>query len=140
MTMWHVGCFVQRLPDVTKQERSTRLSQPRRWTATRELAALIIVGGATLMATPLAQHTALESAAEMLGADSIRTIWFTASGATFTVGQNFTPDEPWPRVALTRYTVVIDYERLRMRQEFVREMGRTMPRGGGVPFTGELRQ
>jgi hypothetical protein len=27
-----------------------------------------------------------------------------------------------------------------MRQELLREMGTTMPRGGGVPFTGELRQ
>jgi glyoxylase-like metal-dependent hydrolase (beta-lactamase superfamily II) len=87
-----------------------------------------------------AQRTALDTAAEVLGVDSIRTIQFTASGATFTVGQNFTPDDPWPRVTLSRYTVLADYEQSRMRQEFVRVMGRTMPRGGGVPFTGELRQ
>jgi hypothetical protein len=87
-----------------------------------------------------AQRTAIEAAADALGADAIRTLEFTASGATFTVGQNFTPDDPWPRVTLDRYTVLLDYEHARMRQELVREMGTRMPRGGGVPFTGEVRQ
>jgi hypothetical protein len=64
---------------------------------------------------------------------------FTGSGATFTVGQTFTPSDPWPRVTLRRYTVLLDYEHERMWQELVREMRAAMPRGG-VPFTGELRQ
>ncbi len=86
------------------------------------------------------QRTAIDAAVDALGVDVVKTLTFTASGATFTVGQNFTPDDPWPRVALKRYTVLLDYERARMRHELVREMGATMPRGGGVPFTGELRQ
>jgi hypothetical protein len=39
------------------------------------------------------------------------TLQFTASGATFTVGQNFTPSDPWPRIALKRYTVLLDSDR-----------------------------
>jgi glyoxylase-like metal-dependent hydrolase (beta-lactamase superfamily II) len=86
------------------------------------------------------QRSAIDAAVDALGARAVNTLQFTASGATFTVGQNFTPEDPWPRVMLRRYSVFVDYEHTRMRQELVRVMGPTMPRGGGVPFTGELRQ
>ena len=43
-------------------------------------------------------------------------------------------------VRVKSYKVLINYEAGSMQQELVREMGPTMPRGGGVPFTGELRQ
>jgi hypothetical protein len=85
-------------------------------------------------------HGAIDDAVRTLGADAINTLQFTASGATFSVGQNFSPTDPWPRVTVKRYTALIDYGAARMRQELVREMGTMMPRGGGVPFTGELRQ
>jgi Metallo-beta-lactamase superfamily len=86
------------------------------------------------------QRDVLKSAAEALGVEYIKTLQFIASGATFTVGQNFTPNDPWPRVTLKRYTALINYETGSMQQELLREMGATMPRGGGVPFTGELHQ
>ena len=59
-------------------------------------------------------------------------------GATFSVGQSYTSTGPWARVTLKRYAALMDYETASMRQELVREMGATMPRVGGVPFTGEL--
>jgi hypothetical protein len=37
----------------------------------------------------------------------------------------------WPRVTLKRYTALMDYGTASMRQDLVREMGATMPRGGG---------
>jgi glyoxylase-like metal-dependent hydrolase (beta-lactamase superfamily II) len=88
----------------------------------------------------LGQRSAIDAAVDALGARAVNTLQFTASGATFTVGQNFTPEDPWPRVTLKRYTVFVDYAHARMRQELVRVMASTMPRGGGVPFSGELRQ
>ena len=104
--------------------------------------------GGSIAALPFARKahalagdkSALKAAADALGADAIHTLQFTAAGATFSVGQNFTPSDPWPRVPLKRYTALIDYDNNRMRQDLVREMGATMPRGGGVPFTGERRQ
>jgi hypothetical protein len=86
------------------------------------------------------QRDALKAAADALGANEIRTLQFTASGANFTVGQNFTPNAPWPRVTIKNYTALINYQTGSMRLELLREMGATMPRGGGVPFTGELHQ
>jgi glyoxylase-like metal-dependent hydrolase (beta-lactamase superfamily II) len=43
-------------------------------------------------------------------------------------------------VTVKSYTASINYDTGSMRQELVREMGATMPRGGGAPFTGEQRQ
>src|SRR5437016_4091993 len=87
-----------------------------------------------------ARPGALEAAADALGVNEIKTLQFTATRTSFTVGQNFPPDEPWPPVPIKSYTALINYETGSMQQELVREMGPTMPRGGGVPFTGEVRQ
>ena len=89
---------------------------------------------------PAAQTDAVKAASDALGAANVKTLQFTASGANFSVGQNFTPSEPWPRVTVKSYTASINYDTGSMRQELVREMGTTMPRGGGAPFTGEQRQ
>src|ERR1041385_6252247 len=44
------------------------------------------------------------------------------------------------RDPIKSYTASINYETGSMRLELLRDMGSTMPRGGGVPFTGELHQ
>src|SRR5712671_2024000 len=86
------------------------------------------------------QTDAIKAAAAALGASTLKTLQFSGSGANFSVGQNFTPAEPWPRVTVKSYTASINFDTASMRQELVREMGTTMPRGGGAPFTGEQRQ
>src|SRR5215471_19094747 len=86
------------------------------------------------------QSDALKVAAKALGVNRIKTLEFIASGSSFTVGQNFTPDVPWPTIPVKTYDALINYETSSMRLELVREMGERMPPGGGVPFTGELRQ
>jgi hypothetical protein len=106
----------------------------------RDIKPVVLCAAWLMVASSVAQRTAVDTAVDTVGADSAKTLEFTASGATFTVGQNFTPNDPWPRVTLKRYTVAFDYEHSRVRQEYVRQMGATMPRGGGVPFTGELQQ
>src|SRR5437762_3714965 len=74
-----------------------------------------------------AEEDAINAAAAALGVNTIHTLQFSGSGATFTVGQNFTPTDPWPRVTLKGYTALIDYEAGSMRQDMVRQMGATMP-------------
>ena len=86
------------------------------------------------------QVTLRRRAGDALGVAKIKTLQFTGSGANFSVGQNFTPNEPWPRVTVKSYTASINYDTGSMRQELLREMGTVMPRGGGAPFTGEQRQ
>src|SRR5262245_56814865 len=106
----------------------------------RKVLTLVAVCILPLAAATLAQTDAVKSAADALGAANVKTLQFTASGVNFSVGQNFTPAEPWPRVTVKSYTASINYDTGSMRQELVREMGTTMPRGGGAPFTGEQRQ
>jgi len=86
------------------------------------------------------QQGAPKAAADALGVASIKTLQFTGSGRNFSVGQNFTPNEPWPPVTVKSFTAMINYDTVSMRQDLVREMGTVMPRGGGAPFTGEQRQ
>jgi glyoxylase-like metal-dependent hydrolase (beta-lactamase superfamily II) len=108
--------------------------------AMRGLAVLAGVSVRLPLARAAPHPGALEAAADALGVNEIKTLQFIASGTNFTVGQNFTPNDPWPPVPVKSYKVLINYETGSMQQELVREMGATMPRGGGVPFTGELRQ
>ncbi|HWW87636.1 MAG TPA: MBL fold metallo-hydrolase [Vicinamibacterales bacterium] len=94
-----------------------------------------------LTSMPSAQPAdSLKAAADALSTSTIKTLQFTGSGANFSVGQNFSPSEPWPRVTVKSYTASINYDTGSMRQELLREMGTVMPRGGGAPFTGEQRQ
>src|SRR5262249_52422043 len=86
------------------------------------------------------QRTALQAAADALGTAKIKTLQFTGSGANFSVGQNYTASEPWPRVPVKTYTALLNYDTGSMRVELLREMGPVMPRGGGAPFFGEQRQ
>ena len=83
---------------------------------------------------------ALKAAADALGAANVKTLQIAGAGASFSVGQNYTTRDAWPRVTLKSFTAAIDFETASMRMEFVREMGAVMPRGGGAPFTGEQRQ
>jgi len=86
------------------------------------------------------QPNAVQKAADALGVAKIKTLQYTASGANFSVGQNYTPAEPWPRVTIKSYTANVNYDTGSMRVELLREMGDVMPRGGGAPFFGEQRQ
>src|SRR5712691_3244084 len=106
----------------------------RKFTISMALVLAVAAGPSAQQADPV------KAAAGALGAGALKTLQFTGSGANFSVGQNFTPAEPWPRVAVKSYTASINYDTGSMRQELVREMGTTMPRGGGAPFTGEQRQ
>src|SRR5437899_8411638 len=98
------------------------------------------LGILALASAVAAQSNAVQTAADALGAARIKTLQFTGSGQNFSVGQNYTPAEPWPPVTVKSYTAAINYDAGSMRVELVREMGAVMPRGGGGPFFGEQRQ
>ena len=100
--------------------------------------AVLVLG---FLATPFAQApNALNAAAQLLGAAGVKSLLITGSGTQFSVGQNYSPAEPWPAVAVKTYTALIDFDKSAMRVDMVRQMGAVMPRGGGAPFTGEQRQ
>lgn len=93
-----------------------------------------------LTASPSAQQPApIDAAAAALGADKIRSLQFTGSGASFTVGQPYEGGGPWPRLDVKSYTATIDYDAGRMRLEIVRTVPSPVP-PGIAPFQGEQRQ
>src|SRR5690348_10942282 len=89
---------------------------------------------------PTRARDPLVAAAAALGVDAIHTLQFSGTGAEFSIGQNFAPDAPWPRVPLTSFTVLVNYQTASIRLDLVRAMGERMPRGGGVPFIGEQHE
>ena len=86
------------------------------------------------------QGDALKAASDTLGVATLKTLQFTGWGATFSIGRDYFPNDPWPRVYFRNYSALIDYDTAAMRVELQREMGAVMPLGGGGPFTGEQRQ
>jgi glyoxylase-like metal-dependent hydrolase (beta-lactamase superfamily II) len=103
----------------------------------------------TLMAVlfmPLAvgaqdSRAALEGVSKAMGAGGVKSIQYSGNGVNFQVGQNYTPDLPWPRFVVKSYTRVVSYETAAIRDELVRTQGENPPRGGGgQPVVGEQRQ
>ena len=70
------------------------------------------------------QADAVKAAADALGAATIKTLQVSGSGANFSVGQNFTPAEPWPRVTIKTYTASINYDTGSMRRNCSAKWGR----------------
>src|SRR5919108_445040 len=108
----------------------------------RKVTVLGILGILALASALVAQQgNVLSTAADTLGTARIKTLQFTGSGQNFSVGQNFTPSEPWPPVPVKNYTAQINYDTGSARVELLREVTTpTMPRGGGAPLYGEQRQ
>ena len=82
----------------------------------------------------------LQSAARALGADSVRSLTYTASGVNFAPGQSAVPGAPWPRFNIPTFSRAVNYETASLRDEQVRSRAEMPPRGGGVPAVGEVRQ
>jgi len=101
--------------------------------------AAVVVLLSPLAAT--AQDASLDQVAKAMGAAGVKSIQYSGSGVNFQVGQNFSPDVPWPRFVVKTYTRAVNYENASIRDELVRTQGENPPRGGGgQPVAGEQRQ
>jgi glyoxylase-like metal-dependent hydrolase (beta-lactamase superfamily II) len=88
-----------------------------------------------------AQDASLDGVAKAMGAAGLKSIQYSGSGTNFAIGQNFSPDTPWPRFVVKSYTRAVSYESASIRDELVRTQGENPPRGGGgQPVVGEQRQ
>ncbi len=86
-------------------------------------------------------RSALQTAATAMGAANMESIHYSGTGWQGMVGQNVAPDQDWPRVDLTSYSMTIDFETMSSREEYVRVQGDNPRRGGGLgfPFLTEQR-
>ena len=106
----------------------------RRYIALAVFAFVVMASGLS------AQQGALQTAADKMGVARVKTLQITGSGSNFSVGQNYTSSDPWPRVEVKSFTALVNYDTASMRVELLRTMGAVMPKGGGAPFFGDQRQ
>jgi glyoxylase-like metal-dependent hydrolase (beta-lactamase superfamily II) len=85
--------------------------------------------------------TVIGSATKALGADNLKTIEFSGSGSDYALGQNPSPNSPWPRFNDKTYSRAIDFEAPASRMQRVRTQAENPPHGGGQqPIVGEQQQ
>jgi glyoxylase-like metal-dependent hydrolase (beta-lactamase superfamily II) len=95
-----------------------------------------IVVGAVLVILPsmaVAQdaRTAIAAVSSAMGADTLKTIVYSATGEDFTLGQAYNPASPWPRFINKSYTRMIDFDGPSSRVDRVRNQAENPPHGGG---------
>jgi glyoxylase-like metal-dependent hydrolase (beta-lactamase superfamily II) len=88
-----------------------------------------------------AQDVSLDGVTKAMGATGLKSIQYSGNGVNFQVGQNYSPDVPWPRFVVKTYTRAASYDAPALHDELVRLQGEDPPRGGGgQPVRGEQRQ
>jgi glyoxylase-like metal-dependent hydrolase (beta-lactamase superfamily II) len=82
-------------------------------------------------------QSVLRSAIQVMGATNLDSIEFSGSGWYGQVGQSATLSEDWPRLEITEYKRLVDYEAGTSREDLTRRRGDYPVRGGGAPFSGD---
>ena len=83
----------------------------------------------------------VDAAARTMGVSSLQNASYAATGTSYSVGQNYSAGEAWPRFAVTNYDAVINYGTSMMREEYVRVDDQNPPKGGGAgPYVAETQQ
>src|SRR5690242_18559431 len=97
------------------------------------LAALLAPAGSAQDA-----QSVIADASKAIGADTLNTVQFSATGYDFALGQAPNPASPWPKFVNKTYTRAIDFAVPASRVERVRLQGENPPHGGGQqPIVGE---
>src|SRR5437016_6255647 len=85
--------------------------------------------------------TVITNSAKAMGADTLKTVQYSATGADFALGQAPNPSSPWPKFINKSYTRAINFEAPASRVDRVRVQGENPPHGGGQqPVVGEQPQ
>jgi glyoxylase-like metal-dependent hydrolase (beta-lactamase superfamily II) len=102
-----------------------------------------IVVAATLSHYAFAENvqSVVRDASKAIGADSIKTLQYTANGFDYAIGQQANPKLPWPKFIEKQYSRSIDFDVAASRVERIRLQGESPPHGGGgQPIVGEQTQ
>jgi glyoxylase-like metal-dependent hydrolase (beta-lactamase superfamily II) len=79
--------------------------------------------------------TVVGEAVKAMGADTLKTIEYSGSGADFCLGQGFSNTSGWPKINVKNYTRWIDFEGPASRQTAIRSQPEGPVRGGcGQPI------
>jgi glyoxylase-like metal-dependent hydrolase (beta-lactamase superfamily II) len=105
---------------------------------------VVAVMFAALISAPAAGQdakTVVANASKAMGADTLKTIEYSATGNDFALGQAYNPSSPWPKFIDKSYTRAIDFNVPASRVDRIRMQGENPPHGGGQqPVRGEQPQ
>jgi glyoxylase-like metal-dependent hydrolase (beta-lactamase superfamily II) len=80
----------------------------------------------------------LQEADRAMGGAALKTLTYSASGTGASFGQAYQPGMAWPRINISAFSRIYDYENGAMREDATR--ARAEPTGGsGLPLAGEQR-
>src|SRR6267142_6930181 len=104
------------------------------------LAALAVALFASVAAAQDA-GTTIAAASKAMGADTLNTVEFSATGADFALGQAYSGASPWPKFIDKTYPRQVDFRVPSSKVDRIRMQGENPPRGGGQqPVRGEQPQ
>ena len=110
---------------------------------TRSLLLLVIgvVAVPYLMQTTAAQDTkaaadVVAAVGKTIGAESVKTIQY--SGAGEMTNNSCRPNGPWPKLKVTNYTRVLDYENMASREDYLQSQGGPVCGAGFQPIVGSI--
>lgn len=105
------------------------------------VAGLALVTLAVWTASAQDAKTVIGNASKAMGADTLKTAQYSATGLDFALGQAPNPNSPWPKFIDKSYTRAINFETPASRVDRVRVQGENPPHGGGLqPIVGEQPQ
>ena len=107
----------------------------------RSILAVVVVAVFASVATAQDARTTIAAASKAMGADTLNTIEFSATGFDFAVGQAYSGASPWPKFVDKTYTRQVDFRVPSSKVDRIRMQGENPPRGGGQqPVRGEQPQ
>ena len=86
---------------------------------------LVVLGLLPRLGDSQEAKTVLENVTKAMG--DVKSLQYTGSGSTFSVGQNVAPGAPWPRFNAKSYTRTINYDTVSMQDEILRTQAEDPP-------------
>ena len=74
----------------------------------------------------------VDAASRAMGTATLQGVSYSATGSSYSVGQNYTAGGAWPRFTVTKYDAALNFGGPVMREEFVRVDDENPPKGGGA--------
>jgi glyoxylase-like metal-dependent hydrolase (beta-lactamase superfamily II) len=103
------------------------------------LLAAAVLSPATIMQAESPQAI-VQNAIHALHAEDVQSIEISGRGFDALFGQAYDGNSPWPRFALTRYSLAIQYGQHYLRGDRIRVQAQNPPLGGGNQPIGEQRE
>ncbi len=103
------------------------------------MTAVVLVAGLSWAVSAQDAQTVIANASKAIGADTLKTVEYSATGFDMALGESDSPTTPWPKWINKTYTRQLDFERSASKVDRIRMQGEKPMRGGSTqPMVGEV--